>query len=94
MIAEARVKTGKPSLYLQQLCAHFGHRISAEHTEERGSIRFDAGTCELAAEPETLVVRVEAADQESLERLERVVGSHLERFGYRDALTVQWTAQP
>jgi hypothetical protein len=93
MLSEARVTTTKPSVYLQQLCAHFGHRIPAEYTGEHGSIRFEAGTCDLRADPGTLVLRVQAEDQESLERLERVVGSHLERFGYRDTLQVQWTAQ-
>ena len=33
-----------------------------------------------------------AADEESHERMERVVGSHLERFGRRDELSVQWAA--
>jgi hypothetical protein len=38
-----------------------------------------------------LDLTVTAADEESRERLRRVIGSHLERFGRRDELTVSWT---
>jgi hypothetical protein len=37
-----------------------------------------------------LSLRVVAEEPESLERLERVIGSHLERFGRRDGLSVSW----
>jgi hypothetical protein len=30
------------------------------------------------------------ADADSHERMERVIGSHLERFGRRDGLSVAW----
>ncbi|MCA1666739.1 MAG: DUF2218 domain-containing protein [Thermomicrobia bacterium] len=94
MIAEARIPTAKPAISLRQLCAHFGYRLPTECTEKRGSIRFQADSCALHVEPGALVVRVEAGDQESLERLERVVCSHLEqRVVYRDNLQIQWIQQ-
>ncbi|MBV9801694.1 MAG: DUF2218 domain-containing protein, partial [Solirubrobacterales bacterium] len=37
-----------------------------------------------------LRLEVSAADGESHERMERVIGSHLERFGRRDGLSVAW----
>ena len=38
----------------------------------------------------TLALEVSAPDAESHERMERVIGSHLERFGRRDELSVAW----
>jgi hypothetical protein len=37
--------------------------------------------------------RVEASDAESLARVQHVLGSHLERFGQRNELTVSWITQ-
>ena len=38
-----------------------------------------------------LTLLAQAPDQESLERVQHVLGSHLERFGQRTELTVAWT---
>ena len=35
----------------------------------------------------------EAPDAETLGRVQHVLGSHLERFGQRNELTVSWTTQ-
>jgi hypothetical protein len=38
------------------------------------------------------VLRATADDTDSLDRVQSVVGSHLERFGQRDELVVAWNA--
>ena len=43
---------------------------------------------------ESLVLLAEADDQEMLERVEHVVGSHLVRFGEKDGLIVEWQEGP
>lgn len=91
MLSEARVPTSRSSIYLKQLCRHFGHRLPAEVTGELGQIAFPYGSCELRAEPDELVLRVRAEDEEALARLEDVVGRHLERFGHREELKVSWS---
>ena len=48
------------------------------------------GRCELHAQDGTLTLDVSAADPEGHQRTENVIGSHLERFGRRDALSVAW----
>ena len=49
------------------------------------------GTCELdATQPGVLNMRVSAEDAAALERTQQVIGSHLERFGRRDELSVSW----
>ena len=88
--SRARVATDKPVAYMRQLCKHFGHKVDASFGEDSGDIQFEFGRCELHANDGTLTLEVSAADAESHERMERVIGSHLERFGRRDGLTVAW----
>jgi uncharacterized protein len=88
----AHVSTTKPTPYLKQLCKHFGHRNEVTFDDERGEIHLPSGICALdATASETLTLTATAADAESLEALERVIGVHLERFGARDELAVSWS---
>ena len=49
------------------------------------------GRCKLDASPgDRLVMTASAPDEEGLEGVMRVIGSHLERFGRRDELSVTW----
>lgn len=88
--SRADVATVKPVPYMRQLCKHFGHKNEASFTDDSGYIQFDFGRCELHAQDGTLELVVSASDDEGHERMERVIGSHLERFGQRDGLTVSW----
>ena len=88
--SRAEVATDKPVAYMRQLCKHFGHKVDASFGEDSGYIQFDFGRCELHTADGKLKLEVSASDEESHERMERVVGSHLERFGRRDGLSVAW----
>jgi uncharacterized protein len=89
--SRAEVATAKPVPYMRQLCKHFGHKVDASFGEDSGHIQFEFGRCELQAADGKLTLSVSAPDEESHARMERVIGSHLERFGRRDGLTVAWT---
>jgi len=94
LTARATVATARPGRYLQQLCKHFEHRIPAvTYDPSTGRIPFSKGPCDLAADPlaETLTLRVSAANADDLAGLEDVVARHLERFMFREALTIAWT---
>ena len=88
--SRAEVATDKPVPYMRQLCKHFGHRTEATFGEDSGYIQFEFGRCELQARDGTLALEAIASDAESHARLEKVIGSHLERFGRRDELRVEW----
>lgn len=88
--SHADVHTEMASRYLQQLCKHFGHKIPAEFTPEAGTIRFPFGACTLKAADNVLALDVSAATEEDLERMRGVIGSHLERFAFRDTPTISW----
>jgi hypothetical protein len=93
-MSEARIETAHSQRYLGQLCKHFGHRIPVTQTEESGRIQFPSGICSLSAEPGLLVLRTEAQDDMARRLLEGVIGSHLERFAFRESLAIEWALQP
>lgn len=88
--SQAEVATERPQRYLAQLCKHFSHKADSEHDGETGRVEFDVGTCEMRADGQTLLLRARAEDQEGMDRVKQVIGSHLERFGARDELAVHW----
>lgn len=81
------VQTPKASQYLQQLCKHFGHKVPVAFDTLNGSIDLPFGTCVLVAGEDVLILTVEGAD---IGKLEQVIGSHLERFAFRETLHVTW----
>lgn len=90
LTARAEVTTTKPVPYMRQLCKHFGHKLDAEFGDDSGWIIFSDGRCDLRAADRVLELTVTAATADGREHVKRVVGSHLERFGRRDELTVSW----
>lgn len=91
--SHATIATASASRYLQQLCKHWSHKFAVEFTPEHGTIPFDASrVCTLDASPDSLVLRIEAADDPTLERMQGVVVDHLKRFAFREGLgEVRWT---
>lgn len=90
LTSEARIATDKAGRYMAQLCKHFSHKIPATHAVDRGRIEFPAGTCLIEAGPDVLVLRTEAQSEEGRVRVEEMVGSHLERFMWREAPEITW----
>ena len=91
--SQATIATASASRYLQQLCKHWSHKFAVEFTPQHGTIPFDATrTCTLDASADTLALRIEAADDATLERMQGVVIEHLERFAFREDFgDVSWT---
>ena len=90
--SHATVPTAAASRYLQQLCKHWSHKFAVEFTPEHGIIPFDATRrCTLDASETALALRIEAADDATLERMQGVVIDHLKRFAFREDLgEVTW----
>lgn len=64
--------------------------IRAEWSDTSGTVTFDPwGTCHLQARDTELLVRVQAASQDSLERIEDIVTKDLGRFS-RQELSITW----
>lgn len=94
----ARVSTPRPARYGKQLASHFSRKVEArwDSEEGRGAVTFPEelgwGELEMIAGENVLLLQLETS-QERLDELEKVVGTHLVRFGARDELTVEWRRQ-
>jgi hypothetical protein len=102
----ARVATERPALYLERLCQHFSHE-GPRHSGQEIDVRCDghegfvdfapvvSGTCRLDARQKgVLELDARATDQAALERIQRILSEHVQRFGGRDGLTVEWGPPP
>src|SRR6476469_5654626 len=79
------IPTASASRYLQQLCKHWSHKFAVEFTPEHGTIPFDeTRRCTLDASPDRLALRIDAADDATVERMQGVVIEHLKRFAFRE----------
>lgn len=86
----AQVESERASIYLQQLCKHFAHKMAVEFTPERGVIPFSVGTCRLEAAGNILTMRAEAEDAERLAQLQDIIARHLVRFAFRAPPEIVW----
>ena len=92
--ATARVPTANGAKYLQQLCKHWSHKLEVELSDSKGVVRFPSAVATMEASPDALLVIIETADGETLERMKGVVASHLDRFAFREApLPFHWSAR-
>ena len=63
---------------------------NVEGSDTAGSVILNWGQCTMQVAPGMLTLRAEAADEESLTRIQNLVAERLERFGSRDHLKVAW----
>jgi hypothetical protein len=92
LYARAEVATPTPDRYLRQLVSHLGHKATTEQlSDQTGTIAVHDGQCTLTSAGERLVLEATADSSEGLAHIQDVVGRHLERFGARSALRVEWT---
>jgi hypothetical protein len=95
MRSSVTILTPNARRYMIQLCKHFGHRAPATYNDREGEIVFETGKVGLRAAPETLMLCTDAAELSGVERLERVIESHLKRFAFREPeLSFDWRRAP
>ena len=63
-------------------------RVECSGTE--GTVSLNCGQWTMRALPGLLAVRAEAADEQSLQRIQDLLTARLEKFGRREHLTVNW----
>lgn len=87
----ANIKTEQGQRYLQMLCKHFKHKVSAGWDEEQGWVEFAMGRCELNCTNELLQVRCQAGNVKDLQEITDTVKSHFDRFAQKQQLILQWS---
>ena len=87
----ARVVTERGERYRKQLASHFGSKIEVVEEPAGTVLKWGfGGTTTLTVEGGALVLRRDAEDAETPDRVKDVTGRHLERFGEKDGLVVSW----
>jgi hypothetical protein len=90
----AAVPTDAAERYAKQLLAHIGRKNPVEPVEgapSAGRLVFPYGVGVVRPDGDRLVLEATAPDDESLARVQDVLGRHLERFGARRELVVHWS---
>ncbi len=92
--AHALVATDAPGRYAKQLLSHLGRKVDVEavdgHDDTAGRLRIGDGVGEVIPGDGVLLLTAAAPDAEQLDRVKDVLGRHLERFGARRELVVEW----
>ncbi len=65
--------------------------VHADWSDTHGTVTFNPwGQCTITADAHALALRIEAADEQSLQRIQDVITKDLGRFSRRDELAVTW----
>lgn len=91
LTTHSTVVTKSPERFIKQLASHLGRKLEVSSVDSATVIGFDGGCCELRASEAALEMRAAAESPDALERVQDVVGRHLERFGTREGLVVSWS---
>jgi hypothetical protein len=94
LTARADVPTDAPARYAKQLVAHLGRRVEWTTEGPVSTAPIGGGTGVVEVGDGVLTLRAQAPDTEALERVQDVLGRHLERFGQRNELVVTWSEDP
>ncbi len=90
LVAAAEVATDAPERYAKQLVSHLGRLIPWQTDGDTSRAAIGDGVGTVVVGTGVLTLRAEAPDAETLARIQHVLGSHLERFGQRNELSVTW----
>ncbi|TFV67215.1 UNVERIFIED_ORG: DUF2218 domain-containing protein [Bacillus sp. AZ43] len=90
--ARAAVATSTPERYAKQLLSHLGQRTTWTTSGDNSVAEIAGGTGRVVVGDGVLTLIAEAPDAETLARVQHVLGTHLERFGQRNELTVTWVS--
>jgi len=93
LTATAVVKTLTPQRYAKQLASHLGRRSEVVEEATGTRLKLAGGECLLRPQGETLELLASAPSVAELDLVTQVVGSHLERFGKRNEMHVEWQRQ-
>jgi hypothetical protein len=91
LTTRADVPTDAPERYAKQLVSHLGHRVEFTVDGPRSTAAIAGGTGVVEVGDGVLILRASAPDAATLDRVQDVLGRHLEPFGQRNELAVVWT---
>lgn len=93
LVSTAEVATDNPQRLIRRLCKHWGHKFPVSFDEQQGDIQLGLGHCLLTAMEGELHVRLQAAQDEQIQRLQTVVVDHLQRMAAAPLPEFVWIRQ-
>jgi hypothetical protein len=90
----AEVATDRSDRWIKQLSAHLGRKAETRPVDGGQLLQIAGGSCRMTGDDHALRFDATAPDEASLERVQRVVGGHFERFAASEGLTVAWHREP
>lgn len=90
LISIAEVPTDDPDRYAKQLVSHLGRKVEFTRHGDTSTAVIGGATAEVVVGAGLLTLRASGVDEAFVSTVEHVLGSHLERFGQRNELTVTW----
>jgi uncharacterized protein len=88
--SRADVVTATPERYAKQLVAHLGRKLDFTIDGATSTAAIGEATGQIIVDDGVLTLLATGSDEDSVARVEHVLGSHLERFGHRNEFTVTW----
>ncbi|MDE0571870.1 DUF2218 domain-containing protein [Demequina sp. B12] len=85
-----RARTDRPGRYLKQLCSHLAEKLPVEWDEAGGTVTFETATSTLTAVDGSLEIAITGAETLHVYRSMGIVAGHLEKFGAKAGLSVEW----
>ena len=92
--SRADVATDAPGRYAKQLVSHLGRKVEFALDGDTSTAEIAGATAQVVVGDGVLTLLAAGPDEESVARVEHVLGSHLERFAQRAELTVTWSRTP
>ena len=89
--SRAEVPTDTPDRFAKQLIAHLGRKLDFSTDGATSTATIGEATGQIVVGDGQLTLVATGVNEEAVARVEHVLGSHLERFGQRNELTVTWT---
>ncbi len=89
-LSRADVATDAPARYAKQLVSHLGRKVEFVTDGPTSTATVNDMTLAITVADAVLTMTVTGTDPAAVARGEHALGSHLERFGARRALSVTW----
>ncbi|MEO1645491.1 MAG: DUF2218 domain-containing protein [Chloroflexota bacterium] len=93
MNAKSTIVTQNAAKLMRWTIGHFKPKVPAQYDETNGSVEFQFGTCNMEATADELIVMIHAEDANSLTSMKNIVGRHIDKFGIKENIQVEWEDQ-
>lgn len=80
----AEFPTARGAQLLTTMSKHFAHKIEVDMRDDHAQFHFDIGEARIETTADGLLLTADAAGEDDMDRLQKVLESHLLRFAHRE----------